>query len=158
MRHNLWPFQNGMFSIGWIQTLFLRILKSLNIEISTRPSDSASKMSQKFEKLRFRDFRDVWNFSIQSFLTLTRFCGNTVFQIWNLTGPSERGPRDLWGSVLWRYTDMAIMLIFMILINWSNRRLSEIRNHKLTLKKFYIMSQFWTTNFLKKSVGNILII
>ena len=101
---------------GWIQTLFLRILKNLNIEISTRPSESTSKMSQKLEKMRSRGFRDVWNFSIQSFETLTRFCGNTAFKIWNLTGPSERGPRDLWGSVLWRYTNLAIMWIFMILL------------------------------------------
>ena len=83
-------------------------------------------------------------FSIESFETLTRFCGNTAFCISNLTGPSERGPRDLWGSVLWRYTSMVILKVFRILLNRSNRRLSKFRNHKLSWKKFFILSKFLT--------------
>ena len=44
-------------SNGWIQTLFLGILKSLNIGISTAPSESTSKMSQKLKNMMSRDFR-----------------------------------------------------------------------------------------------------
>ena len=35
-----------IFTVGWFQTLFLQILKSLNPKISTKPSDSSSKISQ----------------------------------------------------------------------------------------------------------------
>ena len=52
------------------------------------------------ENMRSRDFRIFWNFSILNFETLTRFCGNTVFRNYNLTGASERGPRDLVRVVL----------------------------------------------------------
>ena len=134
--------QNKLVYIGRIQTLFLGILKSLNIRITTAPSESTSKISQKLENMRSCDFRILWKFSIESFETLTRFCGNTAFCISNLTGPSERGPRDLWGSVLWRYTSMVILKVFRILLNRSNRRLSKFRNHKLSWKKFYIISIF----------------
>ena len=144
--------------IGSIQTLFRGILKSLNILISTRPSDSSSKMSQKTENIRSRDCRNFHKFSIQSFETLTRFCGNTVCWIWNLTGPCERGRRDLYRLVLWRYTDMALIGVFMILLNRSNRRWSKIRNHTLFWKDSYIISTIPDIIFQKNLEENMLII
>ena len=51
-------------SIGSIQTLFLGFLKSFNIGISTTPSESTSKMSQKLKNMRSRDIRILWKFSI----------------------------------------------------------------------------------------------
>ena len=143
---------------GSIQTLFRGILKSLNILISTGPSDSSSKMSQKTENIRSRDCRNFRKFSIQSFETLTRFCGNTVCLIWNLTGPCERGRRDLYRLVLWRYTYMALIGVFIILLNRSNRRLSKIRNHTLSWKNFYIRSIFSSRFFWKIMSGIVLII
>ena len=143
---------------GSIQTLFREILKSLNIVISTGPSDSSSKMIQKTENIRSRDCRNFRKFSIQSFETLTRFSGNTVCWNWNLTGPCERGRRDLFRLVLWRYTDMALIGVFMILLNRSNRRLSKISNHKLSQQNFYIFSKFLTRDFLRRSVEIVLII
>ena len=145
-------------AIGSIQTLFRGILKSLNILISTGPSDSSSKMSQKTENIRSRDCRNFRKFSIQSFETLTRFCGNTVCLIWNLTGPCERGRRDLYRLVLWRYTDMALIGVFMILLNRSNRRLSKIRNHTLFWKNSYIISTIPDTIFQKNMNENMLVI
>jgi len=65
---------------GSIQTLFLGILKSLNIPIPNRPSETTSKMSHKLENMRSRDIRILGKFSVESFETLTRFCGNTVFR------------------------------------------------------------------------------
>ena len=35
---------------GWIQTLFLQILKSLNFKISTKPLDSPSQISLELKK------------------------------------------------------------------------------------------------------------
>ena len=56
----------GPFPIdnGWIQTLFLGILKSLNIRFLTAASESTSKMSHKLENMRSHDFRILRNFSI----------------------------------------------------------------------------------------------
>ena len=87
---------------GWIRTLFLWILKSS------------------------RDFRNFRNFTIWSLKTLTRFCGNTVCCIRNLTGPSEREPRDLgvYNALthnLWRLSNMAMMGVFLILLDRSNQ-------------------------------------
>ena len=59
--HIIW---SGYGTNGWIQTLFLGILKSLNIEILTKPSESTSKMSQKLEKMRSRDFQKFLFFLI----------------------------------------------------------------------------------------------
>ena len=143
---------------GWIQTFFLGILKSLNIGISIASSESTSKMSQKLKNIRSRDCRNFRKFSIQSFETLTRFCGDTVCLIWNLTGPCERGRRDLYRLVLWRYTYMALIGVFIILLNRSNRRLSKIRNHTLSWKNFYIISIFSSRFFWKIMSGIVLII
>ena len=143
---------------GSIQTLFRGILKSLNILISTGPSDSSSKMSQETENIRSRDCQNFRKFSIQSFETLTRFCENTVCWIWNLTDSCERGHRDLVRLVLWRYTNMALIGVFIILLNRSNRRLSKIRNHTLSWKNSYIKNIFSVRFLLKMWSGVVLII
>ena len=156
-RSGIWAESNDTEN-GSIQTLFRGILKSLNILISTGPSDSSSKMSQQTENIKSRDCQNFRKFSIQSLETLTRFCGNTVCLIWNLTGPCERGRRDLYRLVLWRYTYMALIGVFIILLNRSNRRLSKIRNHTLSWKNFYIISIFSSRFFWKIMSGNVLII
>ena len=46
----------------------------------------------------------------------------------------------------------------MILLNRSNRRLSKIRNHKLSQQNFYIFSKFLTRDFLRRLVEIVLII
>ena len=94
------------FPNGSIQTLFLWNLKSLNFEIWIKPSESASKMSQKPKIWGPVTFKKCSKFSIQSFETLTHNCGKTVNRIKILTCAYERGPRDLWRMVLWRYTKM----------------------------------------------------
>ena len=57
----------GLLDNGSIQTLFLGILKSLNIPIPTRSSESTSKMSQKLKNMRSCDFRILGNFQIKIF-------------------------------------------------------------------------------------------
>ena len=67
---------------------------------------------------------------------------HTVFRNWNLTGAFDRGPRDLVRLVLWRYTSVVIIWVFMISLKWSNRHLFQMRNHKLSWKKSYIVKIF----------------
>ena len=126
--------------LGPIQTLLLWNQKILNFGVRTRPLESASKMIQK-SKLWGSMTRNFLDFSIWNFETLTRFCGNTVFWILNLTCASARAPRDLVRLVLWRYTNMVMIWVFMISLNWSNRRLFQIRNHKIAFKELLYSEQ-----------------
>ena len=57
----------------------------ISIRNSTAASETTSKMSQKHEKMRSPDFGIFLNFSIESFKTLTRFCGHKFYFIWILT-------------------------------------------------------------------------
>ena len=125
----------NMLHIGPIQTLFPWNLKSLNLRIWIWPSESTSKMSQKLKIWGPVTFK---KFSVQSFETLTHNCGKPVGRIKILTAASERGPRDLPLMVLWRYTNKVMIWIFMISLSWWNRRLFEIRNHKLSWNNSYI--------------------
>ena len=65
-------------SNGWIQTLFLWILKSSNFGISTISSDSQSKMSQESKKIRSRDRRIFEKNPYYEIKTLTHNNVNTV--------------------------------------------------------------------------------
>ena len=113
------------------------------------------KYESEIEIMRSPDFRIVLSFSIWNYETLTRFCGNTVFRNLNLTGASERGPRDLFRLVLWRYTNIVIIWVFMIPLNWSNRRFFKIRNHKLSWKNSYILEIFSICLLYKSSLKAI---
>ena len=125
--YELWDDLNAF---GLIQTLFLWNLKSFNFGIWTRPLETTSKMSQKPKIWRPVTFKKCSKFSVQSFGTLTHNCGKSVVRIKLLTGASERGLRDLPLMVLWRYTNIVTIWVFMIPLNWWNRRLFKIRNHK----------------------------
>ena len=113
----------------------------MNLRILTRPWESTSKMSQKPKIWGPVTFKKCWKFSVQSFGTLTHNCGKSVVRIKLLTGASERGLRDLPLMVLWRYTNIVTIWVFMIPLNWWNRRLFKIRNHKSSFNSFYIISK-----------------
>ena len=141
--------------IGPIQTLFLWILKSLNFGIWTWPSESTSKMSQESKIWDPVTFKKCSKFWIQSFDTLTHNCEKPVRSTLILTGASKRGPRDVLRKVLWKYTNMVIIWVFMIPMNWWNRHLFKIRNHKLSLKTFYIMKKLKIQFLYKNSFKTI---
>ena len=145
------PYQELMLHCinGPIQTLFLRNLKSLNWRIWTRPSESTSKMVQKPKIWGLVTFKKCSKFWVQSFETLTHNCGKNIGRSWILTSASERGPRDVWRVVLWRYTNMVMIWVFMIPLNWWNKRLFRIGNHKSSFNSFYIMSKLKITTLWK---------
>ena len=146
---------NGRCSYGPIQTLFLRNLKSLNWRIWTRPSESTSKMVQKPKIWGLVTFKKCSKFWVQSFETLTHNCEKTVVRIKILTSASERGPRDLLLMVLWRYTDMVMIWVFMIPLNLWNWRFFKIRNHKSSFNSFHIMSKLKITSLYKNCFKTI---
>ena len=74
---------------GWIQTLFLWILKSSNFGIPTISSDSQSKMSQESKKIRSRDRRIFEKNPYYEIKTLTHNNVNTVSDRSNWTGSSD---------------------------------------------------------------------
>ena len=55
---------------------------------------------------------------------LTRFFAKTVASAIGLAHLKKVQSRDLWRSVLWRYSNMAIMGVLLILLNRSNGRVS----------------------------------
>ena len=122
----------------------------MNFGIWTRPSEFTSKIIQKSKIWGLVTFKKYSKFSIESYETFTHDCEKTVICIKILTSASEREPRDLGGSVLWRYTDMFIRWVFMILLNWWNRRLFKIRNHQLPWNSFYIKNIFSIHGFRKR--------
>ena len=123
----------------------------MNLRIPIRPWESTSKMSQKPKLRGLVTFKKYSKFSVQSFGTLTHNCGKPVGRIKILTSASERGPRDLPLMVLWRYTNIVMIWVFMIPLNWWNRGLFRIRNHKSSFNNFYIISIFSNWGFTKKS-------
>ena len=106
-------------------------------------------MSQKLKIWGPVTFRKCSKFWVQSFETLTHNCEKTVGRIKILTGASERSPRDLWRMVLWRYTNIVMIWVYMIPLSWWNQLFFKIRNHKSSFNSFHIIRKFKLTSFYK---------
>ena len=113
------PFTDSLINIGWIQTLFLWILKSSDFGISTISSDSQSKMSQESKKIRSRDRRIFEKNPYYEIKTLTHNSVNTISDKRNWTGSSDSACDLLLLTEVWWRHDYVIWRNYEKSIFWT---------------------------------------